>query len=91
MGFLAVFVVEFPAVLLECCQQCHHLAEDLLVGVRELRQPPLEQRVVADLHEMHFTTYEVEHIVGTPIGTPLGEIGADSPTPAGTRTPPELG
>ncbi|GMU77265.1 MAG: hypothetical protein AMXMBFR46_00660 [Acidimicrobiia bacterium] len=91
MGFLAVLVVEVPAVLLECGQQCHHLAEDLLVRVCERREPPLEQRVVADLHGMHSTTYAVEHILGTPIGNPRGVIGADSATVAGTRTPPDLG
>jgi hypothetical protein len=37
-------------MFLECRQQCHHLAEDLLVGLREIREPSLEQRVVSDLH-----------------------------------------
>lgn len=73
MRFLAVLVVEVSSVRFECRQQCHQLPEDLLVGISELRDPSLEQRVVADLHEMHSTSYEVHRISGNPLGNPLDD------------------
>ena len=70
VGLLPALVVEVASVGLECRQQCHHLTEDLLVGVCELRRPSLERRVVAELHTMQLTTYATKRILGTPIGTP---------------------
>lgn len=83
-------VVEVSSVGLECGQQCHHLPEDLLVDFCELREPSLEQRVVADLHGMHFTSYEVDCIPGNPFGNPPAVMGSDSAPLAGPRTPPDL-
>jgi hypothetical protein len=37
MGFLATLVVEVSSMGLQCRKQCHHLPEDLLVGLCELR------------------------------------------------------
>lgn len=59
---LALLVVEISTVLLERAQQCHDIAEDLLVSFGQRREPPLEQRVVPDLQEMQCTTYVIGHI-----------------------------
>jgi len=42
MGLLATLVLQVPAVNLKRGQQRHHLPEDLLVGLGQLAQPPLE-------------------------------------------------
>jgi hypothetical protein len=57
MRLVPGFVFEVAAVLFECRQQRHHLTEYLLVRLRQLCEPSLEERVVACLHEMHSSTY----------------------------------
>lgn len=85
MGLFPAFVVEVASVAFQCRQQCHHLTEDLLIGFCELREPPFEQRVVTDLHVMHFTTYECDHISGNLVGDPLRGTGPGSEAFAAAR------
>lgn len=60
---IACLVVEVSSMQFERGEQSHDLTEDLVVALREVGQPRLEDRVVAHLHEMHSTTYAFECIV----------------------------
>lgn len=71
VGFLAAFIIKVSSVDLECRQQCHHFPEDLPIGLGDLRQPPVEQRVVVEIHGMHSSSYEVERISGNLSGNQL--------------------
>jgi len=54
MGLLADLLFERTSVYLERGEEGHDLSEDLLVGLRELTQPTLEQRVVPDFQTHAF-------------------------------------
>ncbi len=88
MGLLSSLVIEVTTVGLQCCQQCHHLPEYLLVSFRKLGQPPLKQGVVADVHVMHYTTYVVRCMANpnqsafSPRTERNNRIHGESPTPS---------